>query len=132
MTTSYIMLMWPLQFWCWLLPQEWLAGRCTPSAGPAGSARHSPAIHTNDNLASSQVYFLVKTIFWNNCVIILNPVRHQYLTFFKNVKTKILIFEYFQKISSEMNSTYPFYPILMPTTPYVFFFFLFVGGPKSI
>ena len=33
-----------------------------------------------------------------------------------------------------MNSTHPFYPILIPNTPYVkflFFLILFVGGPKS-
>ena len=29
---------------------------------------------------------------------------------------KIFIFEYFQKIPSEMNSTHPFYPILIPNT----------------
>ena len=31
------------------------------------------------------------------------------MPFLKNVKTKILIFEYFSTIPSEMNSTHPFY-----------------------
>ena len=35
----------------------------------------------------------------------------KYDLFIKNSKTKILIFEYFPKIPSEMNSTHPFYPI---------------------
>ena len=46
-------------------------------------------------------------------------------------KTKIFIFEYFSKIPSDMNSNDPFYPILIPNTPYVkfsLFFFLVVGG----
>ena len=52
--------------------------------------------------------------------------------FGKNVNPKILIFEYFSKIPSEMNSTHPFYPILIPNTPYVkFFFFLFVRGSQK-
>ena len=33
----------------------------------------------------------------------------------KNFKTKIFIFEYFPNIPSEMNSTHPVYPILIPT-----------------
>ena len=55
---------------------------------------------------------------------------------FNNFKTKFLIFEYFPKISLEMNS---FYTILIPSTPYVkfkFSFFLIVtqgqGGPKTL
>ena len=37
----------------------------------------------------------------------------------KNVKTKIFIFEYSQKIPSEINSTQTFHPILIPKTSYV-------------
>ena len=52
-----------------------------------------------------------------------------------NVRTKILIFEYFPKIPSEMISTHPFYPILIPNTPYekssLFFFLVVVGSQKS-
>ena len=33
----------------------------------------------------------------------------------------------FPKIPSEMNSTHPFYPILIPNTPYVKFSFFFFG-----
>ena len=54
--------------------------------------------------------------------------------FQKFQKTKILIFEYFSKIPSEMNSNDPFYPILIPNTPYVkfsLFFFLVVGGSQN-
>mgnify|MGYP007015537702 CR=1 FL=1 len=36
------------------------------------------------------------------------PESLENLTFLKNVKTKILIFEYFQKIPSEMNSNHSF------------------------
>ena len=53
------------------------------------------------------------------------------LTFLKSVKTKIFIFEYFPKISSKINFIYPFYPILIPNTPYVnfsLFFFMVLGG----
>ena len=53
---------------------------------------------------------------------------------FQNVKTKILIFEYFPKIPSEMNAMHPFYPILIPNTQYVkfsLFFFLVVGGSQK-
>ena len=39
----------------------------------------------------------------------------------KKLNPKIFIFEYFPKIPSEMNSTYPIYPILIPNTPYVKF-----------
>ena len=55
--------------------------------------------------------------------------RPENLTFFKIFKTKIFIFEYFPKIPSVMNSTHPFYPILIHNTPYIkfrFFFILFV------
>ena len=58
----------------------------------------------------------------------------QNLTFLKNVRTKIYIFEYFPKIPSEMNSTHPFYPILIPNTPHVkfsLFFFLVVEGSQK-
>ena len=51
--------------------------------------------------------------------------------FSKMSKMKIFIFEYFSK----MNSNYPFYPILIPNTPYVkfsLFFFLVVGGSKGV
>ena len=41
------------------------------------------------------------------------------MAFFKNLKTKIYIVEYFPKIPLEMNSTHPFSPILIPDTPYV-------------
>ena len=53
---------------------------------------------------------------------------------FKNVQPKILIFEYFPKISSEMNFVHPFYPVLIPNTPYgkfLFFSFLFLGEPRG-
>ena len=36
---------------------------------------------------------------------------------------------------SEMNSTHPFYPVLIPNTPYVkfsFLFILFLGGSKGV
>ena len=36
--------------------------------------------------------------------------------FLKNFKPRIFIFEYFPKISSEMDSTHPYYPILIPNT----------------
>ena len=55
--------------------------------------------------------------------------------FSKISKTKIFIFEYFSKIPSEMNSNDPFYPILIPNTPYVkfsIFFFLVVGGSQGV
>ena len=59
--------------------------------------------------------------------------------FSKISKTKIFIFEYFSKIPSDMNSNDPFYPILIPNTPYVKFaiFLLFrcrgvPGGPKNL
>ena len=39
--------------------------------------------------------------------------------FKKKIQTKIFIFKYFPKIPSEMNSTHPFYPILIPNTLYV-------------
>ena len=45
---------------------------------------------------------------------------------------KNLILEYFPKIPSEMNSTHPFYPILIPNTSYVRMFIMFVGGPKTL
>ena len=55
--------------------------------------------------------------------------RHQNFTFFKSFKPKIFIFEYFPKILSEITSTHPFYPILIPNKPdVIFFFILFVGG----
>ena len=44
---------------------------------------------------------------------------------------KILIFEYFQIILSEMNFTHPFYPILIPNTSYVKMFILVVGGYQN-
>ena len=57
--------------------------------------------------------------------------------FSKISKNKIFIFEYFSKIPSEMNSNDPFYPILIPNTPYLkFSIFLFLvvdwsqGVPK--
>ena len=55
--------------------------------------------------------------------------------FQKFIKTKIFIFIYFSKIPSEMNSNDPFYPILIPNTPYVkfsLFFFLVVGGSQGV
>ena len=45
-----------------------------------------------------------------------------------------LRFWIFSKIPLEMNSSHPFYPILIPNTPYVifwFFFILFVGGSQK-
>ena len=52
--------------------------------------------------------------------------RPQDLTFFKNVKTKIFIFENFPKIPSKINSTHPFHPILIPNAPYMkFLLFIF-------
>ena len=45
--------------------------------------------------------------------------------------TKTFIFEYFPKIPSEMNSTHPFYPILIPNTSFVKKFILFLGGPQG-
>ena len=39
---------------------------------------------------------------------------------------KIFIFEYFLKIPSEMNSTHPFYPILIPNTSNVNIFIVFL------
>ena len=53
------------------------------------------------------------------------------MDFFKKFKTKIFIFEYYPKIPLEMNSTHPFYPILIPNTSYVKNFILFVGGPRG-
>ena len=37
-------------------------------------------------------------------------------------------------MSSEINSTHPLYPILIPNTPYVYFFFLilFVGWSQGV
>ena len=60
--------------------------------------------------------------------------RPHKFTFLKNVKTIILIFEYFRKIPKVLNSKHPFYPILIPSNPYVkfsFFFVLFVGGSRG-
>ena len=60
--------------------------------------------------------------------------RPQNLTFFKNVKNQNLHFWIFSKIPSEMNSNDPFYPILIPNTPYVkfsLFFFLVVRGSRG-
>jgi len=54
------------------------------------------------------------------------PESAQNLTKFKISKTKNIIFEYFPNISSEINSTHPFHPILIP--------FTFTGslrGPKN-
>ena len=47
------------------------------------------------------------------------PKKPYNMPFFKKFKTKIFIFEYFPKIPLEMNSTHPFYPILIPNTSYV-------------
>ena len=62
---------------------------------------------------------------------------HTFVTFFvwyalcvKICICKILIFEYFPKIPSEMSSTHHFPPILIPNTSIVFFC-LFVGGPMG-
>ena len=44
---------------------------------------------------------------------------------------KIFIFGYFQKIPSEINSTHPFHPNLIPNTSYVKIFILFVGGSQN-
>ena len=55
-------------------------------------------------------------------------------SFSKISKTKIFIFEYFSKIPSEMNYNDPFYPILIPNTPYVkfsLFFILVVWGSQK-
>ena len=54
---------------------------------------------------------------------VLGLKRPQNLTFFINVKTKIFNFQYFPKSPSEMNSTHPFCPILIPNPPYVIFYF---------
>ena len=54
--------------------------------------------------------------------------------FFKNVKTKIFIFEYFSKIPSELNSNHHFLPYSDPNTTYVkssLFFFFVVGGHRG-
>ena len=50
----------------------------------------------------------------------------------KKINTKILIFEYFPKISSEMNSAAPFYTILKTNATYVIFYFISHGVcPKN-
>ena len=54
---------------------------------------------------------------------------------FQEFYPKIFIFEYFPKIPSKMNSRHPFYPILIPNTPYEkfsLFLFLFVGGSQGV
>ena len=40
----------------------------------------------------------------------------------KGARRKIFIFDIFLTISLEINPTHPFYPILIPNTPYVKFF----------
>ena len=52
------------------------------------------------------------------------------MDFFKKFKTKIFIFEYYPKIPLEMNSTHPFYPILIPNIPYVKFLYLKIISTK--
>ena len=54
------------------------------------------------------------------------------MRFFKKFKTKIFIFDYYPKMPLEMNSTHPFYPILIPNASYVKNFILFVGGPQGV
>ena len=52
----------------------------------------------------------------------------------RNVKTKIFILKHCPTISSEMRSMHPFYPILIPNTPYVRLSFTshcYNGGSKS-
>ena len=66
---------------------------------------------------------------------VLGLKRHQNFTFSKKkYGPKIFIFEYFSKIASEMNSTHPFCPILIPNTYVKFwsFFILFEGEFKGV
>ena len=62
------------------------------------------------------------------------PKKASKFDLFKKCETKILMFEYFQKIPSEMNSTKTFYSILIPNTSFVkfsFIFILFVLGSQN-
>ena len=63
-------------------------------------------------------------------LMVLGLKKASTFAFFKNVKTKIFIFVYFPKFPSEINSTHPFYPILILNTPYVKFSLFFQGVPK--
>ena len=55
--------------------------------------------------------------------------------YFPHNKVWMVQKEYFSKMPSELNSNDPFYPILIPNTPYVkfsLFFFLVVGGSPGV
>ena len=56
------------------------------------------------------------------------------MTFSKMSQPKSIFLNTFQKFLSEMNFTYPFYPILIPNTPFLkflFFLILFVGWSQT-
>ena len=61
----------------------------------------------------------------------ISPLFHFCWCFFQNFKNKIFIFKYFPKNHSEMTSTHPFYPILIPNTSYVKFVFKKLGKVKN-
>ena len=48
----------------------------------------------------------------------------------QNLRPNPSFLNIFQKIPSEINSTHPFYTILIPNTSYVKIFIMFVGGPQ--
>ena len=64
------------------------------------------------------------TFFYNSVIEDAMPEKALNMPSLKKFKTKIFIFEYFPKIPSELNSTHPFYPILIPNTSYVKIFIL--------
>ena len=58
--------------------------------------------------------------------------RPQNLTYLKNFNPKIFIFEYFPTNSSEMDSTHPFYAILLYFDNFSFVKQIFYLGPKNL
>ena len=75
------------------------------------------------------IYMFYSYIFWQHFHWGCYTWKSLKILFFGKFKNKIFIFEYFPKIHSEMNSTHPYYSILIPNTPYVIFFsFCFRGS----
>ena len=86
-----------------------------------GTARTGGGDSTNPRFDSSEnwyriIYMQICYHYFFSFLRVLGPKKAS-----KFSKTKIFIFEYFTKIPSEMNSNDPFYPILIPNTPYVKF-----------
>ena len=76
----------------------------------------------------ARLYVYLKIIATRVCKKILFIKAKKILLGVPKFRTRTFIFEYLPTISSEMNSTHPFYTILIPMTSHAKTFILFIGG----